>query len=913
MSLASNGLSGSIPALEQYHNLTHLDLSYNRLTGTIPDKLQSSPSLLSLNLRSNRFSGNIDSTAGLVFAYNMSQQGVRLTLSVNRLSGDIPSELSSAEKVDILEGNLFYCHGTISSESLPESDPYKNQYICGSNLLDISLQVLLTTASSVMLVVFVAAALLWRTIYDLKQQQLFQAFHEGAVDNSINSDSNDEQTIQFSKPNLPGNQDLFFKVNYPKLIHEWFDTVKLKYFSIVTLDNTIAHLLQQIEFTRHTMLKLVLNLQLAVVTVITWKLRTNALLAPNSNNLSIPDSSDEKFKALQFRIETKLPHLVAFLNSLRILYKICIILMLIIVISTLPLYESLKGSYSTVEFQYSWQLSGLFLAGNKTAVAIIILWFIILAIFSLSIVWFIPYVVVDDDQTTIAGVKNGVVQKESVNKNNIGDCFNDSGSTHAKFIPTSNVAIDSKIDEGTIHDNLNISQNIDIVVSRQSINQFSADKKCDELNEKIGDDIISSTLKTSEPGLQMQVLDEIAVDFNPILIDVSVTEEDQFERSSNKFKNIIVSNTMLSMLVSTAMIVMFSVSVLVVKMTIVAIFVSNKIPHDVQLFLEFILSLLDLLWSYMLVPHFVMKVPNLSPKYMLLIKVAMFYINSTLAAVIAVALTNSSCFLGYFVTLGNIQINDDFSICTEYLNSSCVVRANIDTTVDISPSYYYNYSCTNTVLQKYIPIFILSNAFAIVLLPLFILLLTAPNKPKSCENLFEKILPRIFTVEIDNHTDNANTTTLNAEVNERRIDRSATEERPLLVPSFILAAMIHHIIQLITFGVVSQPLAFAIVAEAMLMWFVWESAIGRYLLHHEQFNQFVRDSCLEAANSGRLSTEFQESTETTDNIDITGGLEACCRESWLAPYHCLTFIIAVSAVFVACLAMDMVGDKVCRC
>eukprot|EP01036_Dinobryon_divergens_P035658 gene35658-46253_t len=85
--MASNGLTGSIPALPSYFNLTSLDLSFNAMRNSIPSTLQSWRLLTYLNLQNNRFTGEINDIGALNYAYSPSDSGVTLYLWVNRLSG----------------------------------------------------------------------------------------------------------------------------------------------------------------------------------------------------------------------------------------------------------------------------------------------------------------------------------------------------------------------------------------------------------------------------------------------------------------------------------------------------------------------------------------------------------------------------------------------------------------------------------------------------------------------------------------------------------------------------------------------------------------------------------------------------------------------------------------------------------
>jgi Leucine-rich repeat (LRR) protein len=104
----SNELSGSIPLSFQTHSFQQLDVSGNRLDGTLSSDLA------------------LDSLITSVFSLND-----------NRISGDIPAALYSIRNRSIynyLQGNLFGCKGG----DVPTSDSNHQSYECGSGALQYS-------------------------------------------------------------------------------------------------------------------------------------------------------------------------------------------------------------------------------------------------------------------------------------------------------------------------------------------------------------------------------------------------------------------------------------------------------------------------------------------------------------------------------------------------------------------------------------------------------------------------------------------------------------------------------------------------------------------------------------------------------------------------------------------------------
>ena len=138
--LTGNGLTGElVPSLPAFSQMADLSLSHNRLSGTIPlDFLR----IASLDLSYNELAGDYADRSQAVLDST-------LNLEVNRLSGQLPVaglENVGNGSVNVLRGNLFSCN------SIPESDAYSRDYVCGSRNLNDSLYVSLSAAGLVLLV-----------------------------------------------------------------------------------------------------------------------------------------------------------------------------------------------------------------------------------------------------------------------------------------------------------------------------------------------------------------------------------------------------------------------------------------------------------------------------------------------------------------------------------------------------------------------------------------------------------------------------------------------------------------------------------------------------------------------------------------------------------------------------------------
>lgn len=121
LALSYNLLTGTIPTSIQMHAFTSLDLSNNRLHGTLIDDFYISPNQTTLGLAINRLSGPLPK----------SLKG----LSKNSILYGSPSyQRNNMSSLNILASNIFDC----TSDEIPPLDVYSQSYSCGSYELDIA-------------------------------------------------------------------------------------------------------------------------------------------------------------------------------------------------------------------------------------------------------------------------------------------------------------------------------------------------------------------------------------------------------------------------------------------------------------------------------------------------------------------------------------------------------------------------------------------------------------------------------------------------------------------------------------------------------------------------------------------------------------------------------------------------------
>jgi Leucine-rich repeat (LRR) protein len=140
--LSGSGLTGSIPAVSNISLvLTDLSLSHNLLTGEIPDNILVRD-WRKLDLSYNRLNGTLRSARAGPYGNT-----TELHLQHNRLSGEIPHSMQRVNSLSVLENNMFSCR--VDRSDVPEQDPGSGKYTCGSDAVNNALYAWLGAAVAI--------------------------------------------------------------------------------------------------------------------------------------------------------------------------------------------------------------------------------------------------------------------------------------------------------------------------------------------------------------------------------------------------------------------------------------------------------------------------------------------------------------------------------------------------------------------------------------------------------------------------------------------------------------------------------------------------------------------------------------------------------------------------------------------
>jgi hypothetical protein len=411
------------------------------------------------------------------------------------------------------------------------------------------------------------------------------------------------------------------------------------------------------------------------------------------------------------QINQELPNLLQFLESMRLVRRISIALMLVIVLGTVPLYIVLKQRYSTYSDQYRWNVSAVFMSGFIPAIAIFAVWALTLLIICVIIDRYIPIDIVEDLFTP------AYLQSTGVTVTNVSSTNSASSEVNALAILASD----------------NLATNTTRTTSTPTLTPMP---------------------NTSVDGSQQQRTR------SSIFFQTLPGRESLFSKAtdaSSRFAQRMISNTEFSakyvvrrvsgpsMYMSIIALLINMCIVLIVKACFLYLLIQANSSFE-KLVIEFLLSLTDLIWDNFAVPSIITNLPKKKSTSRMLLKTSMLFFNSIVAPCIAIAVVDSSCFLGIFQVSSPEYRSDEIFYCpTLFSTQQCVEIERIVNEREYTPLFYYNYNCYSNIMNEYLPVFFISFIFLTFFNPCLAYLLI--NSPKSIKWKSLKLLPTIYFIE----------------------------------------------------------------------------------------------------------------------------------------------------------------------
>ena len=842
LQISGNGLHGTIPSLETYGNLTSLDLSFNSLIGSIPFVLQSWHLLSNLNLESNKLTGTISGLELLPYSNALNAVSTALTLSDNRLSGEIPRAIEYTRHIDIVEGNLFSCS---NKHQPPQYDSDSTNFVCASNLLDMSLFLFLAVGSLIVALILVAWFIVVR--YYLHSSNVFSMMFELVC--FVNDYHKLEESLQFIKDKK--------------------QRAVLKNEHVLWMDNAKIFLLS----------------------VLWWKSRVALLI-----------NSDLKEKGHD------VVHLVQFLKSLRSLRRLIIVLMFVMVTISIPLYTALKNYYATYTIQYRWKISGVFLSGNTPAISIFCLWAMVLLITLLWIKHTIPPMV---DKPFYLSALQSWRSSENSTSRNADETSSTSGSENES--KSSLVAKNFRSTLGQSIKRSSVVKNINAAITY--VSRISMWISIAALTLNI---LVVLTMKagfiyllvSSNTSFGIKVLIEVClagldVIWTAVLVPSLITNLPK-KRSTSR------------MMLKSAMLYFNSVIApcLVIAVADASCFEGLFVRQNPETE-SFTFHYCNLYNDQDSMSCLETSSWQSSTQY-----TPLFYYNYNCYSTIVVEYI-PVFLLSYSVLSLLIPLVSAFLITRkvrwrilDLFPGVYFLNVDIDDKVSVlSTESAENCNMHSSLHEDKDKVFKVESIDSVDPSKMFTRIPFGGNSGPSNTN-FANDASTISNVEVVNKCISSSDNLITNEERGRKcmesfenkllsVNSESTTKQQIIFPQYILASAIHHLLVMLTFALMSPSLAVAVALVVSSATLTWEVLIGRWM---------VQDNVLRKTyDPSNMSHQFSLACQDPDVLPFIGPftkkLDELCIDVCCAPTKCYGLIAFGSAIFFACVTVDIAGDK----
>jgi hypothetical protein len=314
--------------------------------------------------------------------------------------------------------------------------------------------------------------------------------------------------------------------------------------------------------------------------------------------------------------------------------------------------------------------------------------------------------------------------------------------------------------------------------------------------------------------------------------------------------------------------------IIAVKCLYVYATLSGSVPARLKLVLKIMLSIFDVVWSNIVLTKAITMLYFMRSKVRIRLHLALLVFNSIFAPVIASALTDDNCFLQLFTGTETAHSSSTYTYCSRLspaidstTPSACLETGVLTLHTEYKPPVMYQYQCTSSILSNFVPVLLLSYTGLAFVLPVLIFFLSYLSTSTLTFRRYMHRLPGIFwpthLKDVPNHR--------------------------IMHPGVVIAALLGHIVVLVTFGLASPPLALAICITVWVTSLQWELLIGRYIQYAQMLIVNTGDACPSPS-----PIQFMEDT---------------FHGAWLGPAQSVWTIADFGCVFVTFLILDISGDE----
>jgi hypothetical protein len=319
--------------------------------------------------------------------------------------------------------------------------------------------------------------------------------------------------------------------------------------------------------------------------------------------------------------------------------------------------------------------------------------------------------------------------------------------------------------------------------------------------------------------------------------------------------------------------------ILIVNGTYLYVITELQLATTYKAFLQLSLSLFNIFWNTVVVKLLFKIFPeNFSNKYVVNIHVFMLAFNAIAAPIATTLVTEKNCLNGFFVYSDHIKTASSLVYCngislTNDVSFKCIEYTTVFLETDFLPPFMYSYSCYNSFLKDYIPVFMYTQIL-LLFIPIIVIYISLTLISKSSDEplpFWTQFAPHILFPTREKYNDN----------------------QKLFVPTSIMSIILTNLLLLITFGVMCPTLAFLVALNMILLTVIWQILIGRFLQLYTLQDGLSDGNFSVYSNAERMTKEF----------------EIFCLHVWEGPMSSMWSIVYIAVILHMFIFIDMTLEE----
>ena len=320
--------------------------------------------------------------------------------------------------------------------------------------------------------------------------------------------------------------------------------------------------------------------------------------------------------------------------------------------------------------------------------------------------------------------------------------------------------------------------------------------------------------------------------------------------------------------------------------------------------------MLKLFWNFAIVPSLVLPFID-SPRQRARLKVLILLMNSIIAPLFVLAVSGPSCFRDLFFLPPTLSSSYSYEECVAFSLSSVTVCDEFETVVSTTdpfhPPFNYNNLCTSNVITAYVPVYIYTYSF-LLLLPCVLLVIYKYARWSDLPVWIVKYTPMIlWPFRLSSSGEYVHTSDCEDHMLEAHLTKLKLLTSHFLRSDMVVSSFAHHLAVLLSFGLLSPVLTVEIAAALCLSTFQWRFFIGRFLLHRSH-SHGVSVSADDREAPHHIANPLHDRSVILRDESLKK-LNFAVEEAANSFVSCVGPVMCVTSMFICSLCWDIVSDR----